>query len=90
MTDLSYTVWAYSPTLNQEQRCFLMENLKPNEAQAHDQATNFARRMNEQRNQHVQDWQPRVKHEPVGAKTLPNWAFNSLTQDIVTHPGPIV
>ena len=58
-----------------------MENLTPTEQQAHAQAEQFARRLNEQQNQHVRDWQPRVKLESVGVTTIPNYAFNSLTQD---------
>jgi hypothetical protein len=66
-----------------------MDRLTPTEAEAHDQADSFARRLNEQRNQHAQDWRARVKSEPVGITSLPNWVSNSITQDPVTAPYPI-
>ncbi len=70
---LQYTIWAYSPSLNQELRWFNLQNLEPvtdaslaeKLANSHAQVFNGIAKMN------ATDWVGRTKHEDLGLDTFP-------------------
>ena len=72
-----YTVYAYSPTLNQKMRQFNLEGGQNN--QYHDPilaqqwADSFASQLNRQANQGVTDWQAQVAYEDLGIHTIPGY-----------------
>ena len=70
-----YTVWAYSPTLNQEHRLLKLADLAPEQdrARAQQDADAFASIYNRDRKQNATDWRGRVKLETVGISTLPGY-----------------
>jgi len=67
-----FTVWVYSPSMHQEQRCFTPGQEALTYEQALQQAQGFAANWNSQQNQRVSDWEPRVKEELVGVASLTN------------------
>ena len=69
---LQTTVYAYSPSTNNEVRMFQLENLQnmPFGNQAEQQAESFAARLNRERYLHTADWQARVKQEELGIQTF--------------------
>lgn len=71
-----YTVWARSPSLQQEVRSFDLtggqNNPFPDQAAANQAATALATRLNLERHMHTADWQPLVKHEELGIQTFVN------------------
>lgn len=75
---LQYTIWAYSPSLNQEQRWFNLQDLNPvtdaNLAQrladSHAQVFNSNAKMN------ATDWVGRIKLEELGITTVPGYISN--------------
>ncbi len=75
----TYTVWAYSPSLNQEHRLLDLSDTTPydNLAEAERDARAFAHEFNRVRKQHVNDWQARVKEEAVGIATIPGYLFHT-------------
>lgn len=75
----SYTVWAYSPSLNEEHRLFDLADTTPYTtlAEAERDAEAFAREFNRVRKQHATDWQPRIKEEAVGITTIPGYLFHT-------------
>ena len=78
---LEYTVWAKSPSLNQEIRLFNLEgkqnNSFTNKIEATRWASTFAMQMNKKQHMRATDWAPLVKHEEVGPQTFINYQ-NSL------------
>jgi hypothetical protein len=71
-----YTVWAKSPSTQQEVREFNLSNLQnipyTDQNAAAQAAATFARRMNEQRYLHTVDWEAWVKYEELGIQTFIN------------------
>lgn len=63
-----YTIWAYSPSLNIEQRQFILTNMTPvpTAELAQKYADTFAHEFNRIRKMHATDWQPRIKWEQLG------------------------
>ena len=70
-----YTVWAYSPSTNQEYRQLNLANLAPIQEQATAQrdADSFAHIHNRDRKLGATDWVGVVKFEQVGIQTLPGY-----------------
>jgi hypothetical protein len=72
MSTVRYTVYAYSPTQNQEIRRIdladPLEDLTLEQAQQH--ADWFARIQNRDMTMRTNDWQGRVKQENLGISTL--------------------
>jgi hypothetical protein len=69
----SYTIWAYSPTLNSSHRRFDLANIHvdivdPQVAQR--DADAFASIYNRDRKENVQDWVGQIKLEELGISTL--------------------
>lgn len=75
----TYTVWAYSPSLNQEHRFVDLADTTPhdNYQEALREALAFAHEFNRVRKQHATDWQARVKEEAVGITTIPGYLFHT-------------
>jgi len=69
-----YTVYAYSPSLNQEVRQFNIEGSSTGSFKdrmvAEQWARAFAYSLGEQEHMRVYDWQARVKLEQLGADTF--------------------
>jgi hypothetical protein len=78
---LEYTVYAYSPSLNQTLRQFNLDggvnNPHLTEEQANQWATGFAAQLNQQTNMGATDWQAVVKYEELGIQTLPGYLFHN-------------
>lgn len=74
-----YTIWAYSPSLNEEHRQFDLANmqLEQDQRRAQQAADALAGIFNRDRKQHADDWIGRVKLESVGVETLPNYLFHT-------------
>lgn len=77
-----YTVWAKSPSLNQELRFLIMENksgpvVVDNETLANNQAQSFAQTLNNKQHMKATDWVGVVKYEDTGVHTLPNYLFHT-------------
>jgi hypothetical protein len=70
-----YTVWAYSPTLNQEHRLLDLADTTPytDQAEAQRDADAFAHTYNRNRKERAEDWIGVVKLETVGITTLPGY-----------------
>lgn len=72
----TYTIWAYSPSLNESHRQFDLANintalLDPTLAQR--LADAHAGLFNQQHKQHVTDWVGQIKLETVGVTTIPGY-----------------
>lgn len=65
-----YSVYAYSPSLNQEVRQFNLEGTFDTQAVAEQWATAFAYQLSHDDYLRVCDWQARVRLEEVGIHTL--------------------
>jgi len=78
-----YTVWAKSPSLNQELRMFDLtggqNNIFETDIAAGQAAASFAQRLRDQQHMHTQDWEAWVKIEHVGVTTLDNYLFHTGT-----------
>lgn len=76
-----YTVWAKSPSLNQQIRQFHLAGGQNNKFRDEHTATlwaqSFAQQLNERKHMTATDWAPIVKYEDVGMHTLVN-SMNSL------------
>ena len=77
-----YTVWAKSPSLNQQLRFLVMESKQApvvvdNEQLANMQANSFAQTLNQKRHMKASDWVGVVKYEDTGVHTLPNYLFHT-------------
>jgi hypothetical protein len=73
-----YTVYAYSPSLNQSVRRFDLANVHNNDVsyeQAMIDATNFAQLQNSQQYMKTSDWLARVEEEQLGYDTMPNFLY---------------
>ena len=78
MATTEYTIWAYSPTANQEVRELNLEMGNPPTKQLADQTAGaFAHRLNTQTHLKANDWVGRVKLEQLGIETLPNYQFHT-------------
>jgi len=77
-----YTIWAYSPRLNQTQHQINLDAMPADatEQQAQQRADAFAHSLNQQQHLTARDWEGQVKLEEVGYHTLPNWRFNDPNQ----------
>lgn len=74
---MTYTVWAYSPSLNQEHRQVDLSNQQNlTEQQAQRAADSFAHIYNRDRKLNAVDWRARVKNEQLGIATLPGYLFS--------------
>ena len=67
-----FTVWVYSPSLHQEQRCFTPGHEPQTYEDAMRAAEGMAQNWRQQQNQRVTDWEPRVKEEVLGVASLTN------------------
>lgn len=77
----TYTIWAYSPSLNQSHRQFDLANINTpitEQRIAQQMADSFAGIYNQQQKQHTQDWVGQIKLEQVGVTTLDNYLYNKL------------
>lgn len=76
-----YTVWARSPSLNQELRMFDLtggqNNVYTSDVDAAQAAASFAQRLRDQKHMHTSDWEAWVKIEQVGVTTLPNYQWHT-------------
>jgi hypothetical protein len=74
-----YTVWAYSPSLNEEHRQFDLANmqLEQDERRAQQAADAFAGIYRRDKKQHATDWIGRIKHEQTGIETLSTYLFHT-------------
>ena len=72
MSTIRYTVYAYSPKLNQEIRRIDLANplAELTQAQAQQDADWFALVQNRDRAMHTDDWRGLVKQESLGIETL--------------------
>lgn len=72
-----YTVWAKSPSLNQEIRQFDLtggaHNAYTDQNLAARDAASFAQRLNATQHLRTNDWEAWVKYEQVGIETLPGY-----------------
>lgn len=77
MATQQYTVYAYSPSLNQQVRRLDLANLAITitEQQAHKDAEFFASLQNANGYMNARDWQPRVQLETHGIETIPGFLF---------------
>ena len=74
MSTTRYTVYAYSPTLNQQVRRFDLTELDNyTQEQAEQHAYFFAQLQNTNQYMNTQDWQPQVVLEAHGIDTLPGY-----------------
>jgi hypothetical protein len=85
MATTEYTIYAYSPSTNQEVREFNLQTPQTNPgAQNHKYsqqiAEAFAYRLNQQSYLKANDWVGRVKQEQLGFDTIPNYLFNDPLQ----------
>jgi len=74
--DYTYTVEAYSPSLNQTVRQFNLTAsslLQKDQAMALKDATVWCEQLNHQQYLQRADWCPRVEHLAVGIGTIPGW-----------------
>jgi hypothetical protein len=74
-----YTIWAYSPSLNEQHRLLDLANTQPIEDQllAQRHADSFAAQYNYNQKQHATDWVGVIKLEQVGIQTIPGYLFHS-------------
>ena len=73
-----YTVYAYSPTLNQSVRRFDLSNVTNDDItyeQAMTDATNFAQLQNTNQYMKTTDWLAQVQEESLGYDTIPNFLY---------------
>lgn len=70
-----YTIWAYSPSLNEQHRQLDLRDTTPykDQQEAERDAQAFAHIYNRDRKLHATDWQGVVKLETVGITTLPGY-----------------
>ena len=76
----SYTIWAYSKSLNTSQRQLNLANLHvdlSDERLAQRDADAFASICNRDRKLNATDWVGKIKLENLGVETLPNYQFHS-------------
>jgi len=77
-----YTVWARSPSLQQEVREFNLtggqNNPYPDQNAANQAAGSLVNRLNTERYLHTADWQPLVKYEELGIQTFINAMNNRV------------
>ena len=83
MSTQRYTVYAYSPSLNQQVRQLNLSNLlaTPTQAQAEQDAHYFALLKNQEHYLHASDWQARVQLEEHGIDTMPGW-IDGVTRQV--------
>ena len=76
-----YTVWARSPSLNQEMRMLDLtggqNNIFTTDQEAAQAAASFAQRLRDQRHMHTQDWEAWVKIEHAGVTSMPNYEYHT-------------
>jgi hypothetical protein len=74
-----YTIWAYSPSLNEWQRQFDLHNITPEHtaADADLWAESFAITLNREHRGQATDWQGRIRWEDTGIITIPNYLSHS-------------
>ena len=75
MAQTTWTVYAYSPSLNQRVRRFDLANMQTEitEQQARQHADNFAELQRTNQYMMAQDWQAVVELEQLGIDTLPGY-----------------
>jgi len=75
MAQTTWTVYAYSPSLNQRVRRFDLANMQTQltEQQARVDADNFAQLQRTNQYMMAQDWQGQVELEQLGIDTLPGY-----------------
>jgi hypothetical protein len=75
MAQSTWTVYAYSPSLNQRVRRFDLANMQTQitEQQARQDAQYFAQLQNTNQFMNTQDWQALVELEQLGIDTLPGY-----------------
>jgi hypothetical protein len=63
-----YTIWAWSPSLRQEQREFVLSDLRPLQdvKRAQQRADALAAQFNRDRKNRADDWVGRIKLETLG------------------------
>jgi hypothetical protein len=72
----TYTIWAYSPSLNESHRQFDLANINTallDPIKAQQLADAHAHQYNQQRKQHKTDWVGQIKLETVGVTTIPGY-----------------
>lgn len=76
-----YTVWAKSPSLNQELRMFDLtggiNNVFETDVAAAQASASFAQRLRDQQHMRTADWEAWVKIEEVGITTIPSYQFHT-------------
>lgn len=74
-----YTIYVYSPSLNEEHRWFDLTNTAPTEDErtARLQAESAAYMFNQQRKNNAQDWEGIARLESVGIETLDGYLFHT-------------
>lgn len=79
MAQQNWVVYAYSPSLNQQVRQFILAEMnRPlTEQQAHQHAVNFAQLQNTNKYMHATDWCAKIQNEQHGIETLDGFLFAS-------------